>query len=322
MRTIRVIAWCCLIAVTVTPIASAAAYPEKSVRIIVPFPAGGGTDLFARAIAQKLASALSQQFVTDNRAGAGGMIGSDMVARAAPDGYTLLVTSSSTLSIVPHLTRKPLYDPLKDFSPIALIASAPNVLVVHPSVPAHTVKQLVQLAKAQPGLLNVASNGSGTLSHLTAELFKIQTGINLVHIPYKGGPPAVVDLVAGQVSMLFAALPTVLPQVRSGRLRMLGVTGDKRIAAVKEIPTVAESLPGFESVQWWGLLAPAAIASELVEKLNGEVTRAISDPDIRTRFSGEGAEAQGGSAKDFALYMKSDFERWGKVVKEAGIFAE
>jgi tripartite-type tricarboxylate transporter receptor subunit TctC len=292
------------------------------VRIIVPFPAGGGTDLFARAIAQKLASALSQQFVTDNRAGAGGMIGSDMVARAAPDGYTLLVTSSSTLSIVPHLTRKPLYDPLKDFSPIALIASAPNVLVVHPSVPAHSVKQLVQLARAQPGLLNVASNGSGTLSHLTAELFKIQTGINLVHIPYKGGPPAVVDLVAGQVSMLFAALPTVLPQVRSGRLRMLGVTGDKRIAAVKEIPTVAESLPGFESVQWWGLLAPAAMASELVEKLNGEVTRAISDPDIRTRFSGEGAEAQGGSAKDFALYMKSDFERWGKVVKEAGIFAE
>jgi len=292
------------------------------VRIIVPFPAGGGTDLFARAIAQKLASALSQQFVTDNRAGAGGMIGSDMVARAAPDGYTLLVTSSSTLSIVPHLTRKPLYDPLKDFSPIALIASAPNVLVVHPSVPAHSVKQLVQLARAQPGLLNVASNGSGTLSHLTAELFKIQTGINLVHIPYKGGPPAVVDLVAGQVSMLFAALPTVLPQVRSGRLGMLGVTGDKRIAAVKEIPTVAESLPGFESVQWWGLLAPAAMASELVEKLNGEVTRAISDPDIRTRFSGEGAEAQGGSAKDFALYMKSDFERWGKVVKEAGIFAE
>ncbi len=143
-----------------------------------------------------------------------------------------------------------------------------------------------------------------------------------MHIPYKGGPPAVVDLVAGQVSMLFAALPTVLPQVRSGRLRMLGVTGDKRIAAVKEIPTVAESLPGFESVQWWGLLAPAAIASELIEKLNGEVTRAISDPDIRTRFSGEGAEAQGGSPKDFALYMKSDFERWGKVVKEAGIFAE
>ena len=322
MRTIRVIARCCLVAVTVTAVARAAAYPEKSVRIIVPFPAGGGTDLFARAIAQKLASALSQQFVTDNRAGAGGMIGSDMVARAAPDGYTLLVTSSSTLSIVPHLTRKPLYDPLKDFSPIALIASAPNVLVVHPSVPAHSVKQLVQLARAQPGLLNVASNGSGTLSHLTAELFKIQTGINLVHIPYKGGPPAVVDLVAGQVSMLFAALPTVLPQVRSGRLRMLGVTGDKRIAAVKEIPTVAESLPGFESVQWWGLLAPAAIASELIEKLNAEATRAISDPDIRTRFSGEGAEAQGGSAKDFALYMKSDFERWGKVVKEAGIFAE
>jgi tripartite-type tricarboxylate transporter receptor subunit TctC len=304
------------------PVAFAQNYPVKSIRIIAPFPPSGGTDLFARAVAQKLGAVFGQQVVVDNRSGAGGMIGSDMVARAAPDGYTLLITSSSTHSIAPHLARKPLYDPLRDFSPVIIIASAPNLLVVHPSLPARTVKELINLATARPGAINYASNGSGTLSHLTGELFKLQTGTNLAHIPYKGGPPAVIDLVAGQVSVLFTAIPTVLTQVRAGRLRALAVTGLKRVDAVKQLPTVAETLPGFESAQWWGMFAPPAIPAEIVDKLNGEVARIIGDAEVRARFVNEGAEAIGGSARDFAVYLKADFEKWGRVVKEAGIRPE
>ena len=301
---------------------SGQAYPLKSVRVIAPFPPSGGTDLFARAIAQKLGAVFGQQVIVDNRSGAGGMIGSEMVARAAPDGYTLLVTSSSTLSIAPHLTRKPLYDPLRDFSPVIIIASAPNLLVVHPSLPARTVRQLIDLARARPGELNYGSNGSGTLSHLTGELFKLHSGTNLAHIPYKGGPPAVIDLVAGQVSVLFTAIPTVIAQVRAGRLRGIAVTGLKRVDAVKELPTVAETLPGFESSQWWGMLAPPATSPEIVDRLNGEVARILGDAEVKARFANEGADSIGGSPREFAAYLKADYEKWGKVVKEAGIRPE
>ncbi len=297
-------------------------YPAKPVRVIAPFPPSGGTDLFARAIAQKLGAVFGQQVVVDNRSGAGGMIGSDMVARAAPDGYTLLVTSSSTLSIAPHLARKPLYDPLRDFAPVIIIASAPNLLVVHPSLPVRTVRALIDLAKARPGAINYASNGSGTLSHLTGELFKLQTGTNLVHIPYKGGPPALIDLVAGQVSVLFTAIPTALTQVRAGRLRAVAVTGLKRVDAVKELPTVAETLPGFESSQWWSMLAPPGTPPEIVDKLNAEVARMLVDADVKARFANEGADAIGGSPRDFAAYLKADYEKWSRVVKEAGIRPE
>ena len=299
--------------------AAAQSYPVKPIRVVTPFPPGGGTDLFARAVAQKLTLVWGQQVVVDNRSGAGGMIGSEIVARAAPDGYTLLITSSSTHAISPHLTRKPLYDPLRDFAPVMLIASAPNVLVVHPSVPARSVKDLITLARARPGAINYASNGSGTLSHLTGELFKLQARIDMVHIPYKGGPPAVIDLVAGQVSVLFAALPTVLPQVRAGKLRAVAVTGDKRVEAMKDVPTVAQTLPGFESSQWWGMFAPPATAAELVEKLNAEVAKFLGDADVKARFATDGAEPIGGSARDFASFLKADYEKWGKVVREAGI---
>jgi tripartite-type tricarboxylate transporter receptor subunit TctC len=306
----------------VVPAALAQAWPAKSVRIVTPFPPSGGTDLFARALAQKLGAVFGQQFIVDNRSGAGGMIGSEMVARAAPDGYTLLVTSSSTHSIAPHLSRKPLYDPLKDFAPVIEIASAPNLLVVHPSLPVHTVRELVTLAKARPGQINYASNGAGTLSHLTGELFKLQTGSNLAHIPYKGGPPAVIDLVAGQVSVLFTAIPTALTQVRANRLRAIALTGLKRVEAIKEVPTVAETVPGFESSQWWGMFAPPGIAGDIIEKLNVEVGRMLVDAEVKTRFANEGAEAIGGSARDFAAYLKTDYEKWGKVVKEAGVRPE
>ena len=302
--------------------AAAQSYPQKTVRIVAPFPPGGGTDLFARAIAQKLTAAWGQQVVVDNRSGAGGMIGSDLVARAPADGYSLLITSSSTHVISPHLARKPLYDPLRDFAPVILIASAPNGLVLHPSLPAHTVRELIVLAKARPGAINYGSNGSGTLSHLTGELFKLQTAVNMLHIPYKGGPPAVIDLVAGQVSVLFTALPTVFTQVRAGRLRLIAVTGERRIAAVKDVPTVAETVPGFESSQWWGMFVPPATPVDLINRLNGDVAKIVADAEVKTRFAAEGAEPVGGSSADFSAFLKSDFEKWGKVVKEAGIQPE
>ncbi len=302
--------------------ASAQSYPSKPVRVIVPFPPAGGTDLFARAVAQKLFAVLGQQVVVDNRSGAGGMIGSELVARAVPDGYTLLITSSSTHSINPHLARKPLYDPLRDFAPVIVIASAPNVLVVHPSLPVRTVKELIALAKTRPGQINYASNGSGTLSHLTGELFKLQAGINIVHIPYKGGPPAMIDLMAGQVSALFAAFPTVFGQVRAGKLRALAVSGAKRASAAPDLPTVADTLPGFESSQWWGMFAPAATPTGIVGRLNAEIEKFLGDADVRERFSADGAEPVGGSPLDFAAYLKADYEKWGKVVKETGIRPE
>ena len=306
-------------AVAATQPAAAQSYPAKAVRVIVPFPAGGGTDLFARAISQKLSGALGQQFIVDNRSGAGGAIGCEVVAKAPPDGYTLLVTSSSTHSINPHLVRKPLYDSIRDFAPIAYIASAPNVLVVHPSVPARSVKELVALAKARPGQLNFASNGSGTLSHLTGELFKLRTGTQVTHVPYKGGPPALIDLVSGQVSLLFTAVPTASAHMRSGRLRALAVTGAKRLDILKEVPAVAETIPGFESSQWWGFFAPAGAAGDLVSKLNAEVQKNLQDPEVKGRFAAEGAEAAGGTAAEFAAFFKSDYDKWRKVVSEAGI---
>jgi tripartite-type tricarboxylate transporter receptor subunit TctC len=297
-------------------------YPSKAVRVIAPFPPGGGTDLFARAVAQKLTSALGQTFVVDNRAGAGGMIGADLVAKAPPDGYSLLITSSSTHSINPHLTRKMPYDALRDFIPVINIASAPNVLVVHPSVPARSVKELIALAKSRPGALNYGSNGTGTLSHLTGEMFKLQAGVNLVHIPYKGGPPAVIDLVAGQVSALFAAAPTVFPQVRAGKLRALASTGTARSASAMNLPVVAETLPGFDSVQWWAMFVPAGTPADIVERLNAEVAKVITDADVKSRFAAEGAEPAGGNPREFAAFVRADYEKWGKVVKAVGIRAE
>ncbi len=302
--------------------ACAQSYPTKAVRVIAPFPPGGGTDLFARAVAQKLTSTLGQTFVVDNRSGAGGMIGADLVAKSPPDGYSLLITSSSTHSINPHLTRKMPYDAIRDFVPVINIASAPNVLVVHPSVPAKTVKEMIALAKSRPGALNYASNGTGTLSHLTGEMFKLQAGINLIHIPYKGGPPAVIDLVAGQVSALFAAAPTVFPQVRAGKLRAIAMTGPKRSAALPDLPAVAETLPGFDSVQWWAMFAPAGTPGDVVERLNSEVSRIITDADVKARFAAEGAEPAGGSPREFAAFVRADYEKWGKVVKAVGIRPE
>jgi len=299
--------------------ATAQSYPSKPVRIIVPFPAAGGTDLMARTIADKLGTALGQQFLVDNRTGAGGTLGSDLVAKSAPDGYTLLVSSSSPMVIGPNLMQKPPYDPLRSFSSIIIISSAPNVLVIHPSLPVKNVQELITLARQRPGQLNYASNGAGTLSHLTGELFSQRTGIKMVHVPYRGAPPAVIDTVAGNVSLLFSAYPTVSVQVQSKRLRALAVTGSKRAAVAPELPSIAETLPGFESSQWWGMFGPAGLPSEVVNRLNASAQQALTLADVRKRLAADAAEPVGGSAAEAEKFLKEDFEKWRKVIRDAGV---
>jgi tripartite-type tricarboxylate transporter receptor subunit TctC len=303
--------------------ASAQTYPEKPVRVVVPFPAGGAADIVARQIAQGVSANLRAQFIVDNRAGAGGAIGADIVARAVPDGYTLLFASSSALSINPHLGGKLPYDALRDFTAIVLVGYAPNVLVIHPSVPAKSVKDLIAVARAKPGALNFASNGPGTLSHLTGELFNLRAGVKMVHIPYKGAAPAVIDTMAGNVSVLFAAFPSVTGQVRAGKLRALAVTSAKRAEIAPELPTVAEAaLPGFESTQWWGLYGPAGLPTPIVNRLNTEANKVLKTNDVRKRLAADGAEAAGGTPQQLASYHKADYEKWAKVVKAADIKGE
>jgi tripartite-type tricarboxylate transporter receptor subunit TctC len=294
-------------------------YPAKPVRIIVPFPAGGGTDLMARTLGDKLGAALGQPFLVDNRSGAGGALGTDLAAKASPDGYTLLVSSSSALVIGPNLMKKSPYDPLRDLAPVILISSSPNVLVVHPSVPAKSVKELIALAKRQPGALNYASNGAGTLSHLTAELFRLRGGFEMVHVPYKGAPPAVIDTMAGNVSLLFSAYPTVSTQVKSGRLRALAVTSASRASIAPELPTVAETLPGFDSSQWWGMFGPAGMPPAIVSRLNAEMQKALAMADVKKRLAADAADPIGGSEADCWKFLRADFEKWRKVIGDAGV---
>jgi tripartite-type tricarboxylate transporter receptor subunit TctC len=306
------------LALPVTAIAQR--YPTQPIKVVVPFPPSGGADILARALAQKLTESLKIQVIVDNRAGAGGMIGTEYVARAAPDGYSLVLTTSSSLSISPHLGTKPPYDAMRDFAPVILIGQGPNVLVIHPSLPVKSLKALIAFAKARPGELNMASNGMGSLSHLTGEYFMMQAGISMVHVPYKGGAPAVTDIVAGNVSVLFASLPTADAQIRSGKLRALAVTGARRSDAAPELPTVAEAaLPGFESTQWWAVFGPAGMAPAIVTKLNAEFGTALQDPRVKKLFDSVGAEIAGGTPRDLALYLKADYERWKEVVTAASI---
>ena len=297
-------------------------YPQKPVRAIVPFPPGGAADIVARQVAQGLSDGLGTQFIVDNRPGAGGAIGADAVARAQPDGYTLLFASSSAIAIGPHLTKVP-YDALRDFAPISLIGFATNVLVVHPSLPAKNVKELIALAKSKPGALNFSSNGAGTLSHLTGELFMQRAGIRMVHVPYKGAAQAVVDLMAGNVTLLFAAFPSVSAQMRAGRLRALAVTSTKRVNLAPELPTIAEAaLPGFESNQWWGLFGPRGLPADIVNRLNAETNKVLKTGEVVKRLAADGAQPGGGTPAELSAYHKADFERWGKVVKAAGVKGE
>lgn len=303
--------------------AAAAQYPEKPVRVIVPATAGGALDVVARQLMQKLSEATGAQFIVDNRGGAAGSIGADVVARAAPDGYTLMFPSSSVLTINPHLGAKTTYDIIKSFTPVILIGFAPNMLAVHPSLPVRTVKELIAIAKSKPRALAFASNGAGTLSHLTAALFMQQAGIEMLHVPYKSAAPAVVAAVAGEVPVIFSAYPSLAAQVQAGKLRALAVTSAKRIAAAPAVPTVAEAaLPGFESNQWWGFYGPAGMQAGAVVRLNREMNAILATDDTKKRLAAEGAEAAGGTPDDLAAYHKADLERWGAVIRKAGIKAE
>jgi tripartite-type tricarboxylate transporter receptor subunit TctC len=295
------------------------AYPSQPIRIVVPFPPGGATDIMARAAAQKLAEAWKAQVVVDNRPGAGGNIGSELVAKAAPDGYTLEMGTVGTHAINASLYAKMPYDHVKDFTPVVLVAAVPNVLVVHPSVPANSVQELIAYAKANPGKLNFASSGAGTSIHLSGELFKVMAGVQMTHVPYKGSAPAITDLLGGQVQLMFDNLPPSLPHIRAGKLRALAVTTSERAPALPDVPTVAESgLPGFEASSWFGLLAPAGTPREIVVKINGEIARWLVTPEAKEKMIAIGANAKGGTPEDFAKHIADETAKWAKVVKESG----
>jgi tripartite-type tricarboxylate transporter receptor subunit TctC len=301
-----------------------APYPNHPVRIVVPFPAGGTTDILAREVAQTLSQSLGQPFVVDNRPGAGGNIGSDIVAKAAPDGYTLLMGTVGTHAINPSLYAKMPYDHVKDFAPVILVAGVPNVLEINPSLPVHSVQELIAYAKANPGKINFASSGSGTSIHLSGELFKTMTGVQMTHVPYKGSAPALQDLVGGQVQIMFDNLPSSLALIKAGKLKPLAVTSAARSTVLPDVPTVAEAgVPGFEASSWFGLLAPAGTPKDIVAKLNANVAKWLATPEAKEKLAAQGAiVASGLTPEDFAKHIATETTKWAKVVKESGAKVE
>ena len=310
------------VAVAGTTCAFAAAYPDKPVRMVVPFPPGGGTDVVARAIALKLTEQWGQSVVVDNRPGAASMVGTEMLARAVPDGYTLgFVSMSHTIN--PSIYKKLPFDPIADFSPVALAATAPNVLVVNPGVGAKSVAELVQIAKSRPGKLNFPSSGNGGVSHLSMEMFRYAAGIDIVHVPYRGAGPALTALLANETQLMMATTPVALPQMKAGRLIALATTGLKRSSLAPEIPTVAEAgYPGFEADTWYGMLAPAKVPPALVNQANAAVTKMLTQADFKERLAHEGAQPAGGTPAQFATHIKSEIEKWAKIVRTAKVKIE
>lgn len=297
-------------------------YPARPVRLLVPNPPGGGSDAVARILAQKLTERFSQQFVVDNRAGGGGIIANETVARANPDGYTLLLAFIGPVAISPALTRVP-YDSVKDFAPVALTAAGQYMLVLHPSVPAKSLKDFVAYARANPGKINYASAGNGSPLHLAAELFKSRAGINMTHIAYKGGGPATAAILAGEVQAVFGSLTSAIPQVRAGKLTALGVTGAARSPLAPEFATIAElGFPGFEITSWYGVLAPARTAPVVVTRLNGALNEALRAKDVIDSLRRQGLDATGGTPEVFAAHIRSELAKWAKVVKDGNIKAD
>lgn len=290
-------------------------YPTQPVRLIVPYTAGGGVDKVARVVGDKLAQALGQPVIIDNRGGASGNIGTSVAVNAAPNGYTI-VMGAAALAINVSLYNKLPFDTVKDLTPVILLTKTPNILVVHPKVPARSVKELIALAKSRPGVLNYASAGSGTTPHMAAELFRSMAGVDIVHVPYKGSGPAVNAMLAGEVDLMLSPALTVLPHVKSGRLIALGMSGDRRSEAFPEIPTIAESgLPGYEAAQWYGVLAPAGTPPAIVARLNKELDRIIHLPDVKASLESEGSEPVGGSPDAFGAYIKAEIHRWASVIR-------
>jgi tripartite-type tricarboxylate transporter receptor subunit TctC len=298
---------------------TAANYPNKSVRFIAPFPPGGSTDLLARLVAQKLTEAWGQQVIVENRGGAAGTIGVELASRAAPDGYTIVMGHVGTFGVNPTLYPKLPYDAVRDFAPVTVLATVPNGMAVHPSLPVKTARDFVALAKAKPGELLYASGGSGSASHLAGEYFKLLTKIEMVHVPYKGTAPAMISMISGQTTMTITGMVALMPHVKSGRLKLLGVATMKRLSIMPEIPTINESgVPGYDANQWYGVLTQAAVPRDIVAKLHADIVKVLARPDVKERLAADGAEAVANTPEQFAAHIKAEIARWAPVVKASG----
>ena len=298
-------------------------YPTKPIRLVITYPPGGNTDLVGRAVAQKLTETWGQQVIVDNRGGAGGVLGTVIAKQAAADGYTLLLGTSAGMVLNPLLMSRIPYDPLADFAPVSLVIVLPQLLVVHPGLAAHNIKEFVALAKSKPGQLNFGSSGVGTPNHLGGEMLKAMAGINVVHVPYKGGAASITDLIAGQVQLVISSVPSVLPHVRNGRLRALAIGSAKRTSALRDVPTVAESgVPGYEYTTWYGIFVPARTPGPIVRQLNAEIVRMLADPQVSQRFQSQGGDPASSTPGALTAYMKEETERWKRVIKTASIKIE
>ncbi|KPU94408.1 LacI family transcriptional regulator [Variovorax paradoxus] len=318
MKLLRYLASTLLVCLPLVAAAQAGGFPDKAIRIVVPFPPGGATDAAARLVAVKMSEHWGQPVVVDNRAGAGGNVGSDLVAKAPADGYTLVMGVTGSHAINTSLYSRMPYDPVADFVAISQVAVVPNVLVVHPSVPAKNLAELVALAKKEPGKLNYASLGNGTAAHLGMEMLKAEAGVDITHVPYKGSAPAVSDLLAGQVQMMVDGLPSALPHVKAGKLRAIALTSLRRSPSLPDLPTIAESYPGFYADAWSGLFAPKGTPQPVVDKLSAEVQRILKLPEVREKLAALGAEPVGSTQAEFAAHVKKEIDKWAKVVKTSG----
>jgi tripartite-type tricarboxylate transporter receptor subunit TctC len=318
MKLLRNLAAMLLVCLPLAAAAQADDFPNKAIRIVVPFPPGGATDAAARLVAMKMSERWGQPVLVDNRAGAGGNVGSDIVAKAPPDGYTLVMGVTGSHAINTSLYSKMPYDPVTDFVAISQVAVVPNVLVVHPSVPVHNLAELVALAKREPGKLNYASLGNGTAAHLGMEMLKSAAGVDITHVPYKGSAPAVSDLLAGQVQMMVDGLPSALPHIKAGKLRAIALTSLHRAPSLPDLPTIAEKYPGFYADAWSGLFAPKGTPQAVVDKLSAEVQRILKLPEVREKLAALGAEPVGSTQAEFAAHVKREIDKWAKVVKTSG----
>jgi len=314
--------WLFVAAIAFATQAPAQPYPAKPVRVVVPFPPGGPTDVVARGIAQKMTEGLGQTVVIENRGGAGGALGTELVAKSPADGYTLLMGTIGGLAVAMSLLPNRGYDTLRDFAPITQAVNVTNILVTHPSVPAKSVKDLLEIARARPGQLNYASSGNGTVTHLAGELLKLMGKVNIVHVPYKGGAPALTALVSGETDMSYENSLIILPQIKAGKVKALAVTGAKRSPLLPALPTIGETLPGYSASGWYGLVAPAATPKDALARLNAAAVRALRAPEVVERLSSQGAEPVGNSAEEWGGFIRSEIEKWARVVKAANMKAD